>query len=242
MSGGFILENEFQNVDSPSKPRLGLGPQSLRPVTIKQLQEAVVNPDGRLVVDNQELSQFSLISCVRGIKEGSTGTDYFIEDGTASITARCWPDKNIAPAKEGDWIQVFGTFKSLGSTKSVNVSSLKKITDYNQITFHFCETIASSLACSDPTFLASAKNSARKEAKISNIYQSENQNLTPIQNAVYSLYQQCTEPNGVNIHSVIRSLQGKYSEKDVRNTVTALIGDGLLYLTFDGDHAKDVHS
>lgn len=145
---------------------MGLGPQSLRPVSIKQLQEAVVNPDGRLVVDNQELSQFSLISCVRGIKEGSTGTDYFIEDGTASITARCWPDKNIAPAKyysalkslinfyrEGDWVQIFGTFKSLGSAKSVNVSAMKKITDYNMVTFHFLETIAASLAFTDPNFL-----------------------------------------------------------------------------------------
>lgn len=55
--------------------------------------------------------------------------------------------------REGDWVQVFGTFKNLGSTKSVNVSALKRITDYNQVTFHFLETIAANLACSDPSFL-----------------------------------------------------------------------------------------
>lgn len=46
-----------------------------------------------------------------------------------------------------------GTFKSIGSNKSVNVVSLKKITDFNQITFHFLEAIVSSLVASDPTFL-----------------------------------------------------------------------------------------
>jgi len=71
----------------------------LKPVTIKQIQDAEANSDGRLIIDGQEMSQFSLVSCVRTIKEGSTGTDYLIEDGTSSITARCWPDKNIAPAK-----------------------------------------------------------------------------------------------------------------------------------------------
>lgn len=55
--------------------------------------------------------------------------------------------------REGEWVQVFGTFKSLGSTKSVNVLALKKIADHNQITFHFLEAIASSLASSDPSFL-----------------------------------------------------------------------------------------
>lgn len=78
---------------------MSLGPQSLKPITIKQIQDAEINSDGRLVIDGHEMSQFSLVSCIRGIKEGSTGTDYLMEDGTSSITARCWPDKNITPAR-----------------------------------------------------------------------------------------------------------------------------------------------
>lgn len=57
------------------------------------------------------------------------------------------------PFREGEWVQIFGTFKSLGSTKSINVLGLKKISDYNQITYHFLETMASSLASTDPSFL-----------------------------------------------------------------------------------------
>lgn len=55
--------------------------------------------------------------------------------------------------REGEWVNVVGTFKSVGSNKTVNVISLKKITDFNQVTFHFLEAIASSLAGSDPAFL-----------------------------------------------------------------------------------------
>ncbi len=78
---------------------MGSGPQSLKPLTIKQLQDADTNSDGRLVIEGREVSQFSFVACIRGIKDISTGTDYLLEDGTSSISARCWPDKNITSAK-----------------------------------------------------------------------------------------------------------------------------------------------
>lgn len=68
----------------------------------------------------------------------------------------------------------------------------------------------------------------------------EDQNLTPIQKAVYTIYRESHDEIGVNIHSVIRSLQGRYSDSDVRNTVNCLISDGLIYLTIDSDHARNI--
>lgn len=68
----------------------------------------------------------------------------------------------------------------------------------------------------------------------------EDQNLTPIQKVVYALYRESQDEIGVNIHSVIRSLQGRYSDSDIRNTVSSLISDGLIYLTIDSDHARNI--
>jgi len=68
----------------------------------------------------------------------------------------------------------------------------------------------------------------------------EDQNLTPIQKAVYALYRESHDEIGVNIHTVIRSLQGRYSENDVKNTANSLISDGLIYLTIDSDHARNI--
>lgn len=68
----------------------------------------------------------------------------------------------------------------------------------------------------------------------------EDQNLTPIQKAVYALYRESRDEIGVNIHTVIRALQGRYSEMDVKNTVNSLISDGLIYLTIDSDHARNI--
>ena len=68
----------------------------------------------------------------------------------------------------------------------------------------------------------------------------EDQNLTPIQKAVYSLYRESHDEIGVNIHTVIRSLLGRYSETDIKNSVNSLISDGLIYLTIDADHARNI--
>lgn len=64
--------------------------------------------------------------------------------------------------------------------------------------------------------------------------------MTPIQKTVYSLYRESRDEIGVNIHTVIRSLQGRYSEPDIRNAVNSLISDGLIYLTIDSDHARNI--
>lgn len=54
------------------------------------------------------------------------------------------------------------------------------------------------------------------------------------------MYRESSDEIGVNIHTVIRSLQGRYSESDVRNAVSSLISDGLIYLTIDSDHARNI--
>ncbi len=73
----------------------------------------------------------------------------------------------------------------------------------------------------------------------SNFY-SEDQNLTPIQRQVFAFYRDCREEIGLHSGSVIRSLNGRYSEKDVRNAIDTLISEGLIYLTIDSDHARNV--
>ena len=84
------------------------------------------------------------------------------------------------------------------------------------------------------------KNNSGKETKLASVSQFEDQNLTPIQKSVYSLYRESHDEIGVNIHTVIRSLQGRYAEADVRNSVSSLISDGLIYLTIDSEHARNI--
>ena len=68
----------------------------------------------------------------------------------------------------------------------------------------------------------------------------EDQNLTPIQKSVFSLYRTCHEEIGLHISAVIRSMAGRYSDSDIRNTVASLIAEGLIYMTIDSDHARNV--
>lgn len=34
-----------------------------------------------------------VVACVRSMRESATGVDYVLEDGTASISGKCWQDK-----------------------------------------------------------------------------------------------------------------------------------------------------
>jgi hypothetical protein len=68
----------------------------------------------------------------------------------------------------------------------------------------------------------------------------EDQNLTPIQRAVFDVYRGSTDEIGIHVSSVIRALKGRYSEDDIKSSITSLISEGLLYLTIDSDHARHV--
>ena len=54
---------------------------------------------------------------------------------------------------EGDWVHLYGSLKALGSSKSVTVLAMRKITDFNEVTFHFLEAITAHKIFTEPNFL-----------------------------------------------------------------------------------------
>ncbi len=46
-----------------------------------------------------------------------------------------------------------GSFKALGQSKSVTILTMKKITDFNQVTYHFAEAMMAHKIAMDPSFL-----------------------------------------------------------------------------------------
>lgn len=87
---------------TPMKSRLA--GQSLRPVTIKQILEATPSSTTENVILNVhekeiELGQITLVACVRSLRETGTGADYVLEDGTGSVSGKCWQDKASIPVE-----------------------------------------------------------------------------------------------------------------------------------------------
>ena len=52
---------------------------------------------------------------------------------------------------EGSWVRVYGSLKALANNKSVTVSALRKIVDYNEVTFHFLEAMSTHLFLTKPS-------------------------------------------------------------------------------------------
>lgn len=99
--GGYMSEDpSSQGASTPIKSRMAT--HSLRPVTIKQLLEAstAANTDSihiQVQGKDVDLGQVVFVACVRSLKESNTGADYVLEDGTGSISGKCWQDKAGVP-------------------------------------------------------------------------------------------------------------------------------------------------
>lgn len=55
--------------------------------------------------------------------------------------------------RDGDWVHVYGTFKAHGNSKSITIAAMRKIVDFNEVTYHFLEAITAHKIASDPSFL-----------------------------------------------------------------------------------------
>ena len=120
--------------------------QSLRPMTIFQIYESKeVIPDHPLICDNKPVLSISVVAKVINIKEQSTHIRYTLEDGTGVIDAARWSTDGKSDGDESNgvdkisvnnYVQVIGSIRIFSGKRSIQTTSLKPVTDINQITYH----------------------------------------------------------------------------------------------------------
>ena len=120
-------------------------------MTIKQLKNAPAQANGEqgFTVDGRDLYQVTICGLIRTFDEQQTHLMYTIEDGTDEIVCKKWLDSDAddreaearAQLKEGVMVRVIGQLRSFNHTKSVVAYSIQPITDFNEYTYHFLETI-----------------------------------------------------------------------------------------------------
>ncbi|KCV73363.1 hypothetical protein H696_00902 [Fonticula alba] len=137
-------------------PRGILGHNSVLPVTIKQLVDIdvskMVDSDGSMQIDGQTIHILSIIGVIRAVRETTTTVTYLVEDSTGSIDMRKWLDRDAgdgdaaieeqAPSlPEGTYVHVYGNLRVFDKRKSINISHIRPVTDFNEVTYHLLETI-----------------------------------------------------------------------------------------------------
>jgi replication factor A2 len=128
--------------------------QSLRPVTIKQLTEAVEpRPENDTYVDGTPVDRIKFVALIRDISDNPTTISYKVDDGTGTIEVRKWVDSSrdgdtamgenpAQPFIKDQYISGVGTVRVFNNKRSINAHHLAPVTDYNEVIYHQIEALA----------------------------------------------------------------------------------------------------
>ncbi|XP_038880298.1 replication protein A 32 kDa subunit B [Benincasa hispida] len=146
--GGFMPSQTTQAPDHSFSPAKNRDVQALLPLTVKQINDAFLSSDDKsnFVIDGVDVNNVKLVGMVRNRAGRITDVTFALDDGTGWIDCSKWvneaADSNeVEGILDGMYVRVHGHLKSFQGKRTLNVFSIRPVTDYNEITSHFIESI-----------------------------------------------------------------------------------------------------
>eukprot|EP00249_Psilotum_nudum_P036570 c8027_g1_i1 orf=121-1023(+) len=150
--GGFMpTQSATQQTADPFSPARRSGSQhtGLLPLTVKQMSSATQKPaDDTFYVDGVDVNNVTLVGMVFEKEEKVTDVSFSLDDGTGRIEVKRWIDgqdthesMEMSSIRNGAYVRVHGHLRSFQGRRNVVAFSVRPITDFNEITFHFIECV-----------------------------------------------------------------------------------------------------
>ncbi|XP_077238332.1 replication protein A 32 kDa subunit B-like isoform X2 [Tasmannia lanceolata] len=145
--GGFMPSQATQNGDVGFSSAKSRSNQSLLPLTVKQISEAYQSGEEKsFVIDGIEVNNVSLLGMVMNKMEKVTDVSFNLDDGTGWIEVHRWMNDSaesneVAVIQNGMYVRVNGHLKSFQGKKHVAAFSVRPVTDFDEIAYHFIECI-----------------------------------------------------------------------------------------------------
>ena len=265
--GGFLPQDSHfgadhgQNIQSPSKSKSS--ENSTRPVSVKQILDAVISPqDVTIPIDGIATNEITIVGCISNVKSAEISKLFSIEDGTGTIDAKMWnPGDEFSTYRDGIWVRIFGIIKPFNNNIQITINKMRQIVEFNEITYHNLAAIEAHLVLTRGVQVpGSADRTAKSMAGNVNDNQPSNYavpanrannsfgngefssspyNSYGAGNEVFCLYKEYNNtPKGAHKNDVIRTFRGKFDHKEVIKTNQYLIDEGYVYNTCDENHAK----
>lgn len=194
----------------------------------------------------------------------ATSVDYFLSDGTGTINAKKWKEKDVKDLQdekciEGAFVQVVGTLKEYNDTLSLQIFSMSEVTDYNALTHHILECILThNINTKGPIpGSAAAKLAGGSGGSAYNMGMGGNtmmaqspgmgnqraRNDAGIEESLLrAIKDTCRSEEGttvdITLQYMLQTLQMSITREQVHNMVENLTNDGVLYGTIDEMHFK----
>jgi len=138
--------------DGANKPRRNYDEQTLIPVTIKMIHNAVSDPSGGESIslkDGRPIHMVKLVAAVRSHEVRSTNIFIDVEDGTGFAQVKVWANEgedcsaitNLRQQACADhvYVRIIGQLREYDGARQIVASDIRPLTSGNELTYHFLE-------------------------------------------------------------------------------------------------------
>lgn len=113
--------------------------QRLLPMTVKQMNDGDQSSDDSIDVNN-----VTLVGMVINKVEKVTDVNFILDDGTGRVDIHRWVNdesNEMAVVMNGMYVRVNGQLKEFQGKKQITAFSVRPVTDFNEIAYHFIECV-----------------------------------------------------------------------------------------------------
>ncbi|XWS70948.1 hypothetical protein CRYUN_Cryun03dG0094500 [Craigia yunnanensis] len=145
--GGFMPSQATQTPpDRPSSSSKNSDARCLIPFTVKQLKDLSRGGESGISIDGVDVNNISLVGMVSKIDNAVSDCTFRVDDGTGWVECTKWIHEHVDSAEVdaisvGMYVRVYGQLKSIQSRRTVQTFSIRPVTDFNEIAYHFIECI-----------------------------------------------------------------------------------------------------
>ncbi|KAI5817161.1 replication factor A2 [Pyronema omphalodes] len=254
--GGFYAGSQTGTQATPggSESRRNRSSETLRPVTIKQILEARQDVgDGPFMIDSVELGLLTFVGRVQGVTEQATNITYVIDDGTGTLDVKQWIDAD-SPSDESaqnlneKYVRVVGQLKSFSSKRHVGAHRIREVADYNEVQYHFLETVATHLRLTrgpPEQFTGGAGGVKQQDTEMGGMGNTSSLSRLPpglSENAkkLYLQIKDVTENEGIHLNII--KMKSGVPDHLAGDAITELLDLGVIFTTMDEWHFAPMDS
>ncbi|KAJ0090090.1 hypothetical protein Patl1_12705 [Pistacia atlantica] len=262
-SGGGFMPSQSQPADSNPSPARSRDSQGLVPLTVKLISEASQSGDDKsnFVVNGSEVTNVTLVGMVFSKEERASDVTFTLDDGTGRIVCKRWASevfdtKEMEAVEDGMYVRLNGHLKSFQGKKQLVAFSVRPVTSFDEVTFHFIDCIyfqsqksksQQGLSINQPQMVDSSLHTpvrtgtkGYQTAPLNNLSsQFGIDGLKDCDQLILDYLQQPSSSErerGVHIAELSQHL--KIPEKKIMDSIVSLENEGLIYSTIDEFHYK----
>ncbi|MCL7043229.1 hypothetical protein MKW94_012755 [Papaver nudicaule] len=256
--GGYMPSSQAtQTTEQGSSTAKGRDSKGLLPLTVKQISQACIKNEDKanFVVDGVEVHTVNLVGLVFNMAARVTEYNWILDDGTGRIKCQRWINDNIdtlemAEIKDGMYVEIHGNLKSFQGKKILVAFSVRPVTDFNQVAYHFIECIY--VHCHNTKSQGQGSNSAQPQTTNATIANGPSSYQTapsyqisghPSSGGIPSrildflvMPENIGLEKGIHLDEIARYI--KVPAENIKNVIKGLEEEGVVYTTVDEWHFK----